>query len=31
MVEMIVDPFPSDDTLRDLWRKSWGDDGPAAG
>ena len=31
MVEIVVDPFPTDDMLRDLWRKAWGDAGPAAG
>lgn len=31
MVEITVDPFPTDDMLRDLWRKAWDDAGPAAG
>ena len=31
MVEITVDPFPTDDMLRDLWRSAWGNAGPAAG
>jgi GNAT superfamily N-acetyltransferase len=29
MIEIVTDPFPSDDTLRLLWLSAWGDEGPA--
>lgn len=28
MIEMMVDPFPSDEAMRGLWRLAWGGEGP---
>lgn len=28
MIEIVTDPFPSDEAMRALWRKAWGDAGP---
>jgi GNAT superfamily N-acetyltransferase len=30
MIRIAVDPFPSDEALRQLWEKAWGDAGPAS-
>jgi ribosomal protein S18 acetylase RimI-like enzyme len=30
MIAIAVDPFPSDEVLRGLWQKAWGDVGPAS-
>ncbi|MHA6729024.1 GNAT family N-acetyltransferase [Devosia sp. A369] len=27
MIEIVVDPFPSDDAMRGLWRLAWGGEG----
>ena len=28
MIEIVTDPFPSDEAMRRLWRVAWGDGGP---
>ena len=28
MIEIVTDPFPSDEAMRALWRVAWGGDGP---
>ena len=28
MIEIVTDPFPSDDAMHALWRVAWGSDGP---
>lgn len=28
LIEIVTDPFPSDEAMRRLWRAAWGDDGP---
>lgn len=30
MIRIAVDPFPSDEALRELWEKAWGDAGPVS-
>lgn len=29
-IDIVIDPFPSDEALRDLWLSAWGDAGPGS-